>query len=55
MRRFFCDWDRYQDEAQAFYQDAGGPEVDYFWLDDDADGIACEALPSYVEAFMAGD
>jgi micrococcal nuclease len=32
-------------EAQAFFEAAGGPEVDPHGLDRDNDGIACESLP----------
>lgn len=32
-------------EAQAFYEAAGGPEVDPHRLDRDGNGIACEDLP----------
>ena len=32
-------------EAQAFYEEHGGPDVDPHNLDRDADGIACQSLP----------
>ena len=32
-------------EAQAFYEAAGGPDEDRHRLDTDRDGIACESLP----------
>ncbi len=35
-----------QQEAQAFYEAAGGPEKDPHRLDGDGDGIACQSLPS---------
>jgi hypothetical protein len=38
------DFDTWQ-EAQAFYEAAGGPEKDPHRLDRDEDGIACESLP----------
>lgn len=34
-----------QDEAEAFYEAAGGPSVDPHRLDSDGDGLACESLP----------
>jgi len=34
-----------QDEAQAFFEAAGGPESDPHRLDGDGNGIACESLP----------
>ncbi|MDE0079013.1 MAG: excalibur calcium-binding domain-containing protein [Caldilineaceae bacterium] len=42
-----CDCDDFstQEEAQAFYIAAGGPERDPHRLDGDNDGIACEHLP----------
>ena len=36
----FATWDA----AQAFYEQAGGPEADPHRLDPDEDGVACEAL-----------
>lgn len=38
------DFDTWQ-EAQAFFEAAGGPESDPHRLDSDGDGIACESLP----------
>ena len=38
------DFDRWQ-EAQAFFEAAGGPNKDSHRLDGDNDGIACESLP----------
>lgn len=38
------DFDTWQ-EAQAFYEAAGGPEKDPHRLDRDGNGIACESLP----------
>lgn len=35
-----------QEEAQAFFEDEGGPEQDPHGLDQDGDGVACESLPS---------
>ena len=32
-------------EAQAFYEAAGGPEMDRHRLDNDRNGVACESLP----------
>jgi hypothetical protein len=34
-----------QDEAQRFFEQAGGPAKDKHGLDTDRDGIACEELP----------
>lgn len=34
-----------QEQAQAFFEAAGGPESDRHRLDGDLDGIACESLP----------
>lgn len=34
-----------QEEAQEFFENAGGPEEDYHNLDKDGDGVACESLP----------
>lgn len=34
-----------QREAQAFFEAAGGPEVDPHRLDGDGNGLACESLP----------
>jgi micrococcal nuclease len=34
-----------QDEAQAFFEDEGGPDEDYHNLDRDGDGVVCETLP----------
>ncbi|RJQ36875.1 hypothetical protein C4552_03235 [Candidatus Parcubacteria bacterium] len=34
-----------QNEAQEFFEDAGGPGSDYHNLDRDGDGVACETLP----------
>lgn len=43
---FSCaDFDS-QSEAQAFYEENGGPIIDVFGLDPDRDGIACEDLPA---------
>ncbi len=38
------DFDRW-DQAQAFYEAAGGPASDRHRLDRDGDGIACQSLP----------
>ena len=38
------DFDTWQ-EAQAFYEAAGGPDKDRHRLDRDGDGVACESLP----------
>lgn len=36
----------YQEDAQEYYDDGGGrPTSDYFGMDQDGDGIACETLP----------
>jgi competence protein ComEC len=40
-----CSAFRTQEEAQAFFLAAGGPERDPHRLDGDNDGIACESLP----------
>jgi len=42
-----CDCEHFntQEEAQAFYIAAGGPDKDPHRLDGDKDGIACEHLP----------
>ncbi len=42
-----CSDFTWQEEAQNVYVQSGGPWNDPHWLDDDKDGIACEALPSY--------
>ncbi len=34
-----------QEEAQAFYEAAGGPASDPHRLDGEGDGVACESLP----------
>ena len=34
-----------QQQAQAFYEAAGGPESDPHRLDGDKNGVACESLP----------
>lgn len=34
-----------QQEAQTFFESAGGPEVDPHQLDGDGNGVACESLP----------
>lgn len=34
-----------QAEAQEFFESEGGPETDYYNLDRNGDGIACESLP----------
>jgi hypothetical protein len=34
-----------QGEAQAFYEENGGPWSDPYFLDEDNDGVACEWLP----------
>jgi hypothetical protein len=34
-----------QQEAQSFFENAGGPNEDPHRLDGDGDGIACETLP----------
>ena len=36
----FATWE----EAQAFYEESGGPASDPHWLDPDEDGVACESL-----------
>ena len=36
----FGSWE----EAQAFFEDEGGPEEDWHNLDKDGDGIACQSL-----------
>ncbi len=40
-----CGDFRSQEEAQRFFEAAGGPEKDPHRLDSDGDGIACEGLP----------
>lgn len=37
----------FQEEAQAFYAGAGGPEIDTFILDEDRDSVSCELLPPW--------
>lgn len=34
-----------QQEAQDFFESEGGPDEDYYNLDRDGDGVACETLP----------
>lgn len=36
-----------QEDAQNVYAQSGGPSDDPNRLDDDKDGVACEALPSH--------
>ena len=38
------DFSRWED-AQAFYEKAGGPDEDPHRLDGDGDGVACQSLP----------
>lgn len=40
-----CSDFSYQDEAQEFFEDEGGPDDDPHNLDRDGDGVACETLP----------
>lgn len=42
-------------DAQAFYEDAGGPLYDPFNLDDDGDGVACEDWMRGYEQIRAGE
>lgn len=42
-----CEDFDFQEEADAFFQGAGGPSLDIFILDDDRDGMACEWLPRW--------
>ena len=35
-----------QEEAQEFFEEAGGPENDPYELDENSNGIACETLPT---------
>ncbi len=37
----------WQEDAQSFFIQNGGPYWDPYWLDGDDDGIACEWLPRY--------
>ncbi|MYH40647.1 MAG: excalibur calcium-binding domain-containing protein [Chloroflexi bacterium] len=37
----FTSWE----DAQTFYEKAGGPEEDRHRLDHDGDGVACQSLP----------
>lgn len=46
-----CEYFDTREEAEAFYEGAGGPESDPFWLDDDKDGRPCELLPSWDEVY----
>jgi hypothetical protein len=48
------DFDTRQD-AQAFYEAAGGPIYDPYNLDDDEDGIACEEWMRGYEQSVAGE
>ncbi|PRX38906.1 excalibur calcium-binding domain-containing protein [Planifilum fimeticola] len=40
-----CSDFKTQEEAQEFYEAAGGPEKDPHRLDPDKDNVACESLP----------
>jgi hypothetical protein len=40
-----CDDFETQEEAQTFFENAGGPDEDVNQLDGDNDGVACESLP----------
>ncbi|MGH2616059.1 MAG: hypothetical protein ACRDJC_12525 [Thermomicrobiales bacterium] len=42
-------------DAQAFYEEAGGPLYDPFNLDDDEDGVACEEWETDYEQTDAGE
>ena len=39
-----CSDFTYQWEAQEVFEEAGGPEEDYYNLDRNGDGVACESL-----------
>ena len=39
-----CSDFTYQDEAQEVFEEAGGPDEDYYNLDRNGDGVACESL-----------
>jgi hypothetical protein len=52
---FDCtDFDTRED-AQAFYEETGGPVYDPFNLDDDDDGVACEEWMRGYERVSAGE
>ncbi len=52
---FDCtDFDTRED-AQAFYEETGGPVYDPFNLDDDDDGVACEEWMRGYEQVSAGE
>jgi hypothetical protein len=52
---FDCtDFDSRED-AQAFYEETGGPIYDPFNLDDDDDGVACEEWMRGYEQVSAGE
>ena len=44
-----------RDDAQAFYDEIGGPFYDPFNLDDDDDGVACEEWMRGYEQIGAGE
>ena len=44
-----------REDAQAFYEEAGGPVYDPFNLDDDDDGVACEEWARGYEQISAGE
>lgn len=50
-----CEDFEFQEDAQEFFEDEGGPESDPHGLDADDDGVACESLPSRGQTDTGGD